>query len=447
MKSNEPVNFNLRAVGTGPYKFLWGEFHKSQKVIMVKNQQWWGQKIKSPISVFPTKKPVDARPIAQPDRIVWYKESESLTKFNKFMQGYYDVNILPPEKVNEALAGQELTEDMKARGIKMNKSVELSIRYIGFNMQDNTVGSIKDKQQSVRNKKLRQALNLALNSEEFIRVHLKGMGINAQSPLPPGINGYDPDYKNPFKYKDNSSLDKARQLLAEAGYKDGIDPKTGKPLELSFTVAIKSAEDENLYQFFIDCWQQIGINVKLDKNEFNQFQKKVYGMNYQMYYWSWAADYPDPENFLFILYSKNFPTPNHSEFNNPQYDKYFKLMETMADGETRTWQEKDSQGNTIVKKATREELIRKCIDIFAEETPWIMVYHDVYFQLYHDWVKDVKNHPLFTYPYHYYDIDTEKRQRKRAEWNQKSIWPLYALSFGFLIFVSPALLTYYRERN
>jgi len=151
-----PMNFNMHPVGTGPYKFKWDEFRKQQKIVMTKNPNWWGNKIAAPTTRFPDKpftkedeekgywtKERAGTPLAACDRIEWYKETEPVTKFGKFTQGYYDDNLLPPEKLDEALSGQELSEDMKKQGIKMNKSAKINVRYIGFNMEDERVGSPK----------------------------------------------------------------------------------------------------------------------------------------------------------------------------------------------------------------------------------------------------------------------------------------------------------------
>ena len=89
-----------------------------------------------------------------------------------------------------------------------------------------------------RGRKLRQAMSLVIDSEEYLRVFQNGRGMPAQSPVPPGLAGYDPDYRNPYRQVD---LERARVLLGDAGYPNGIDPKTGEPLSLTFDTSDTSA--------------------------------------------------------------------------------------------------------------------------------------------------------------------------------------------------------------
>ena len=119
---------------------------------------------------------------------------------------------------------------MEERGMALAKSVDPAIYYIGFNMDDATVGT----KAGERGRKLRQAMSAAVDVVEFSRIFINGRGVPAQSPLPPGIFGYDPEYQNPHRKLD---LDRARALLAEAGYRDGIDPETQRPLRLTFDTA------------------------------------------------------------------------------------------------------------------------------------------------------------------------------------------------------------------
>jgi oligopeptide transport system substrate-binding protein len=469
MTSQVPVNFDLRPVGTGPYRILWEEFRKDQKVIMVKNENWWGNRIAGPTTRFPDKphnkedvenkywtKEAAGKSIAQMDRIEWYYEKESLTRFSKFLQGYYDINLVPAQKVSEVLAGQGLSEDMKSRGIQLNRDVEMSIRYIGFNMNNDEIGAPKkfkdpelerNREKTLeRNKYLRQAMSLAIDMDEYIRVHMKGMGMNAQNILPPGIFGYNESYKNPYKYTNTASLDKARALLAKAGYKNGIDQKTKEALKLEFTCSIKSAGDTARYNFFIDCWNKIGIDVKLDGMEYNQFQNKVYEERAQIFVWGWHADYPDPENFLFLLVGDNAPNPNHTSYSSSRFDKYFRKLEIMTNDESTEVEEMINGKKTIVTM-TRLELIHKCMDIAADESPWIFMYFDVQFLLYHSWMQNVKTHPLFTYPFHYYRLNKAPRTEARSSWNTPVIWPAYVLILTAILFFLPAIRTYIKERN
>ena len=467
MTTYTPMKFDMHPVGTGCYRILWEEFRKAQKVILVKNENWWGIKTAAPTTRFPEKpysqEDVDkgywtkeraGKPIAQLDRIEYHKEVEKVPQFGKFIQGYYDVNLLPPEKMGEAISDQSLSPKMKALDIQLNRSPQLAIKYIGFNMKSDILGEPEKfknpelektrNEQIQKNKKLRQALTIAIDSKEYIRVHLKGMGEDAQSPLPPGLYGYDEKYLHPYTYKDEESISKARSLLEEAGYPNGIDPKTGKPLELEFSYATKNPTDDVIMEFFIKCWGKIGVKVTPDGSEYNIFQDKVRDNQFQMFIWGWHADYPDPENFFFLLGSDTAPDPNYTQYSSKEFDFYFGKLKMLTNEQSATW--KDEKTNEEITMS-RLELINKCKDILGEDCPWIPLYHDVYFDLYHGWMKNVKSHPLLSYPFHMYDIDADKRASMRLQWNQAIIWPGFVL-FGLMIaFIAPIIRTYFKERN
>ncbi len=115
---------------------------------------------------------------------------------------------------------------MAQRGIRLHHEIGPDIYYFAFNMDDPTFGGLSEP-----NRKLRQAISLALDSQALIDLLHQGLGQRAESLLPPGLFGYDPHFHNPYRQYD-PSLARAKQLLAEAGYPQGIDPKTGQRLTL-----------------------------------------------------------------------------------------------------------------------------------------------------------------------------------------------------------------------
>ncbi len=98
---------------------------------------------------------------------------------------------------------------------------------------------------------------------------------------------------------------------------------------------------------------------------------------FQFIRYSWFADYPDPENFVFLLYGPNrHPGPNHAGYDNPAYDRLFERMRAMEDGPERL------------------ALIRRLRDIAARDCPWVYAWHDVTLSLHYDWLTNVKPHPM-----------------------------------------------------
>ena len=119
---------------------------------------------------------------------------------------------------------------------------------------------------------LRQAMSLVVDSQEYVDLFLNGRGVPAHSLIPPGIFGYDPEYQNPYRQVDP---ERARRLLTQAGYDAGIDPATGKPLRLTFDSYDTSARGLLRDTFLVNQWRTIGLDVRIEATNYNQFQEKV----------------------------------------------------------------------------------------------------------------------------------------------------------------------------
>ncbi len=475
----EPMEFLQRPVGTGPYQFDWNEFNREAKMVLVKNKNWWGlssTEKNNPITHFSLRPAngedvsseawsrADAgRKLCMVDKIALYKEKEALPRFSKFVQGFYDSASIPREKMEELVgSGDSLSEDMVAKGIRMVKDYRMDIRYLCFNMDDDTIGSPVEfsapdleanrAEELGKRKKLRQAMSLAIDTQNYLDIFYKSSAIKAESILPPGIPGYDADYKNPYTQYD-SSLALAKRLLSEAGYVNGIDPKTGKNLRLTFTAGGATASSRLMYNYFIDSWKKLGIDVVLDATDHNKFAEKVDKGSFQIFEWGWGADYPDPENFFFLLYGKNSKKygtakPNAMRFENERYDYLFKLMETMATGESAMVEVIDSKTGAVAKVSrTRGEIIKEMQRIIQENCPFIPTLHSVNFIIYHSWLKNVKPHPQAEAEYEYYRVDRKLRDVKRKEWNEPIVWPVFVMLLGGVVFLVPAILTIKKERR
>jgi ABC-type oligopeptide transport system substrate-binding subunit len=307
--------------------------------------------------------------------------------------------------------------------MRLQKAVQPSIYYIGFNMTDPVVGAPAGD----RGRKLRQAMSLVIDSQAFMDIFMNGRGIAAQSVLPPGIYGWEETYANPYRRVD---LERARELLREAGYPDGIDPATGRPLHLTFDTADTSARGRLRYQFFVDAWSRLGIDVEIAATTYNQFQDKVRRGAYQLFMWGWVADYPDPENFLVLLWSESARSaggPNTANFADPEFDRRFLAMRDAPDGPERL------------------ALIRELQAIVERERPWIELFYPESYALLHGWVHNAKPLGMSFSTIKYRDIDVAQRAAKRAEWNRPVRWPAYALLGIAVVVLAPAVRTVARR--
>jgi len=227
---------------------------------------------------------------------------------------------------------------MAKKGIQLKSSIEPSIFYLAFNMLDPVVGGYSESA-----KKLRQAISIAQNEEEYISIFTNERGIPAQSPIPPSIFGHleGKEGCNPYVYDWREGkcvrkpLSYAKKLLAEAGYPNGVSKKTGKALVLNYDTTGAGPDSRALMDWRRKQFAKLGIQLVIRATDYNRFQDKVNKGKAQLFSWGWNADYPDPENFLFLLYGKNGAVAtngagvNSSNYNNPEFNRLFEEMKTM----------------------------------------------------------------------------------------------------------------------
>ncbi len=358
------------------------------------------------------------------DKVVFTLEKETIPYWTKFLQGYYDASGIASDSFDQAIqftgsGGVMLTDTMREKGIQLQTAVETSNFYMGFNLLDATVGGDSDAA-----RKLRQALAIAVDFEEFVAIFRNGRGLAAQGVIPPGISGYAEGREgiNPFVYEwingkaQRKSLDFARQLMIEAGYANGIDPKTKQPLILYFDTMSASIDDRPMMNWYRKQFEKLGIELVVRATDYNRFQEKMRQGNAQIFTWGWNADYPDPENFFFLLYGANskvkFGGENASNYQNPRADDLFEHMRNMD--------------NTPERYAIIQQLQAQ----IRFDTPWIFGFHPKTFSLYHHWYQNIKPNLMANNQLKYIRLNTAERAQKRNTWNQPVLWPLAVLLLG-----------------
>ncbi|SFV66315.1 Dipeptide-binding ABC transporter, periplasmic substrate-binding component (TC 3.A.1.5.2) [hydrothermal vent metagenome] len=364
--------------------------------------------------------------------VIYSLEKESIPLWNKFLQGYYDASGISSEAFDQAVqisttGNMGLSDEMREKGIVLRGSVEPSVFYLAFNMVDPVVGGYSESA-----KKLRQAISIAQNEEEYISIFQNERGIPAQSLIPPGIFGYlegeAGTNKIVYDWKDGKrvrkSLDIAKKLLAEAGYPNGISTKTGKPLKLYYDTRATGPDDRARMDWRRKQFDKLGIQLIIRSTDYNRFQDKVRKGKAQLFSWGWNADYPDPENFLFLLYGANASINtngagiNSSNYQNPKFDKLFEEIKTMKNSPER------------LKK------IKEMLEIAREDAPWVWGIHPKSLALYHSWFKNILPNAMANNTLKYKRIDGKLRAKKQEEWNQPVVLPLVL----FLLF--PVLMIY-----
>lgn len=206
-----------------------------------------------------------------------------------------------------------LLPELAEKGIELISAPSLSVFYVGFNMADPVVG---------KNKKLRQALNCAFDFPAWKRF-MNNRILPCDGPLPPGIDGR---LETEFAY--SHDIEKARRLLAEAGYPGGTDPKTGRRLHLEISVGRATQDAREMVELMASFYDRVGIELEARYMTWDAFITAVSEGRTQMFNLGWIGDYPDPENFMQLFHSKNVsPGANHTKYVNPEFDKAFDAMD------------------------------------------------------------------------------------------------------------------------
>ncbi|MBI3529420.1 MAG: ABC transporter substrate-binding protein [Betaproteobacteria bacterium] len=374
------------------------------------------------------------------DKAVFSLEKEAIPYWNKFLQGYYDASGITSDSFDQTIqmtsSGEvALVEGMRNQGIRLQTSVATSVMYMGFNMLDPIVGG-----ESERNRKLRQAISIAIDQEEFISIFTNGRGIPGQGPIPPGIFGYrdGKEGMNPYVYDwvdgkpQRKSDDYAKKLLAEAGYPNGIDKATGKPLIIYFDTTLSGVGGKSRIDWLTKQFQKIDLQMVVRNSDFNRFQDKIRKGTAQLFFFGWNADYPDPENFLFLFYgpqSRVKSGENAANYANPEFDRMFDRMQVMENG------------------PERQALIDRMVEILRNDAPWVYMLYPKDYTLAHAWVYNRKPNKMANNGLKYQRIDPRLRENMRAAWNHPVTWPIVALLAVLALALTPAVMSYRnRER-
>jgi len=445
--------FDRSPVGTGPYRLA--EYDPTNQIVFVRNENFRSERypdLAPPAGDDPEAqaayKQMKAagmlrdvgRALPMVDRIVFRMEREWVPRWNKFLQGYYDISGISSDTFDQAVTlastgDPVLSDEMAARGIRLLTSSPTTVSYYAFNMNDNVVGGYTEEK-----RKLRQAISIAFDMDEQIQVFANGRGIPAQSPIPPGIFGYEEGEAgiNPVVYRWETAhnrpvkrtIDEARKLLAEAGYPNGYGPD-GQPLAIRFATTATGGDAQTWVRFVKKQFDGLNIRLVVEASDYNRFQDKVRSGNYQFLHWGWVADYPDPENFLFLLYSPNAKTvsggENVSNYVNEEYDRLFTRMQSME--------------NTPERLA----IIRQMLRILREDAPWVFGFHPVSYGLYHEWCHNAYPHSMAYNTSKYLRIDAARRAAYRREYNAPQWWPVAALAVALAALTVPAVFAAVRH--
>ncbi|MEO7327307.1 MAG: ABC transporter substrate-binding protein [Minicystis sp.] len=417
------ITLDTSPVGTGPYALA--SFVPDREIVLTRNPRFRGEPY--PAEGAPGDEEAGLlRDAGQTmpfiDRAVYKLEREHIPRWNKFLEGYYDTSRLISDVFDHSLVftpsgGFALTEEMRARGMQVVSAVSPLLIYFAFNLRDQTVGGLSPAQ-----KKLRQAISIAIDTEELNAIFQNGRDVPAHGPVPPGTFGHEPDHVNPVVFEPGEagapphrrSIEQAKRLLTEAGYPGGAGPD-GRPLSITFDTTAR-AVDKPFLDWVRRQFDKIGIDLRIRTVDQARLQERVARGDFQLVRSGAQLPYPDPEGAFLPFYGQSTRgfAGNVSGYESAELDALYRRMRSLPDGEE------------------REALIHRMTRILEEDCPWIW---DVFLRdpvLYHAWTANLK--PLTITGWwggagtlKYRRVDVAARERAIAAWNQPVRWPGLAL--------------------
>ena len=372
---------NERMVGTGPFKLV--QYTKGSKIVLEKSSSFRGE-------IYPSDGDADAQAsgllqaagqkLPFVDKITFHVIKEDQPAWLQFLKGNLDASGVPKDNFSGAIANGAVKPELADKGIGLRKAEEAVIWYLNFNMKDKLVGT---------NPNLRKAISMAINRDEFIEKFLNGRGVKATSIVPRVIAGHT----GRSELVNDYNPEKAKELLAKAGYPGG----KGLPV-IKYDLRGPSTTARQQAEYFKKALEVIGVNIEIVVNTFPAYLEKEKNSNLQFFQGGWNADFPDAENFLFLLYSKNVaPGPNATNYVNAAFDKLYEQVAKMP------------------ASKERDGLIKKAEEMVFNEGVWSMLYYPVRFNLYHGWLKNFRPNAQILNDVKYYDVD----EAKRAELSKK----------------------------
>lgn len=336
-------DFRAHPVGTGPFKLK--RWEESNVLILTKNDNY-----------FETDSAGIKIPYLKGVRISFVADKG--TEFLQFSQGKLDfmsgLDVSYKDKLLTSTG--ELHPDWKDK-IVFEKMPYLNTEYLGISM-------LKQPSAALKNKKVRQAINYAIDRKRMIAYLRNGIGIPAENGMiPSGMPCYDSTFKG-YTY----DLEKARKLLIEAGYPNGKG--------IGEIKIYSNPTYQDLITSIANELSNIGITLKIENTPATFLREAMRKNEVEFFRASWIGDYPDAENYLTLFYSKNGAPPNYTFFKNSKYDKLYEEAMKESDAE---------------KICT---LYQQLEAIIIDEAPVVPLFYDEVTRFTHKYVKGLPNNAM-----------------------------------------------------
>ena len=383
------VDPGAHPVGTGPFRL--SEWKRSHKMVLEANPLYREN--------FYTAEPGDnaeaqeiyqqmkGKKLPQIQRVEISIIEESQPRWLAFMNGETDYANAPNEFAGFAFPGGKLAPNLARLGMRGQRFVEPDLVYTYFNMEDPVVGGYSPDKVA-----LRRAMWLGYNLDEEISVIRNGAAMKAQSPVPPGVAGYDAAFRNPTAEYNPA---RAKALLDMYGYVDRDGDGYRENPDGSQLVIEQSSAPDSLTKQYDELWRKsmdvIGVRMVFNKAKWPDLNKQSLLGKLAMWQQAWSADYPDAENFYQNLYSKNIGESNRAKFKLPAFDKLYE------------------QARLMPPSIERNKLYSEMARLVAAYAPWIPGVHRMRSEVAQPWVIGYVKHPILNAPWLFMDVDETKR--------------------------------------
>jgi oligopeptide transport system substrate-binding protein len=375
-------------VGTGPYLLKRDEYKRGSLTVLVANptyrkRTWdWTSSAPGDQALI---KAMTGKPVPSVGRVEVYVIEEGQAAWLAFVSGQHDyLPILPASMTNVAKDSKGLKPEFAQKGIRLAERPEPNIWYTMFNMTDPVTGGYTPEKIA-----LRRAISMGFSLDEQIRVIFQGDGTPTNGIVPPNVVGHTPARPRSQQY--DPAL--ARALLDRFGYidRDGDGYRElpdGSPLAIPY-VSRTSLLERQLSELWKKSMDAIGIRLSIETMKTPDMRKAAREGKGKMTREGWNADYPDAENFLQLLTSKNAQPggENYARFQLKEFDERYEKMRLLPDG------------------PARAALVIQMEDIVKFYAPWIAPWTQVQYYVEQPWMMGFKKHPISHDQWEFADVE------------------------------------------
>ena len=313
-KAGTPEKIDLEPVGTGPFQLV--AYQKDAQIRYKANPDYWAGK-------------------ASIDNLIFSITPDASVRYEKLKAGECQVMPYPNPADLKAMANDPDINLMQQEG--------LNVGYLAFNTE----------KKPFDDKRVRQALNMAVNKDAIIDVVFQGAGKKAKNPIPPTIWSYNDDVKD-YPY----DPEKAKKLLAEAGVTNLKTNIWAMPVQRPY-----NPNARRMAELIQADWAKVGVDAEIVTYEWGEYLKRSKKGEHDTVLLGWTGDNGDPDNFLYVLLGCEAAkdSANRARWCYKPFDDLLLKAKRTSD------------------VAERTRLYKEAQVIFKEEAPWITIAHSVVF--------------------------------------------------------------------